>query len=288
MKNISLWLLVALIWGSSFAAIKIGVESIAPMALVAGRMIIASIVLLVILKMKSLSLPKDLRAWAIFLVVGLSGNVIPFYLISYGEIEVGSGLAALLMSITPIATVFIAPLILFEEKYNIRSTFGIILGVVGVIILVGVDAIFGIGENLTSQIAIISAALLYAFTTIFVKRFVTQKPIVMATGSILAGTIIITLIVLILDHPASYMLPKMNSFIAMIYLGIFPTAIATLFYFYLVPRIGASRMSQINFLVPVVGAFIGVFFLGETLGSSAIYALVIILFAIYLVSSGRK
>ncbi len=223
-----------------------------------------------------------------FLIIGMAGNVIPFYLISYGEINVGSGLAALLMSITPIATVFLAPLILLDEGYNIRATLGIILGVIGLIILVGTDVILGIGDNLTAQIAIIIAALLYAFTTIFVKRFVVEKPIIMASGSMLVGTIVIILITLVLDHPTTYIIPSSASLIAMIYLGIFPTALATLIYFYLLPRIGASRMSQINFLVPLVGVFIGVALMGETLRVTAFYALIIILVAIYLVTSGQK
>ncbi len=288
MKNIILWILLALIWSSSFAAIKIGVESISPMALVAGRMAIATILLLIILKIKSLSLPKDIKTWVMFFIIGMAGNVIPFYLINYGEINVGSGLAALLMSITPIATVFLAPLILLDEKYNIRSIFGIIFGVIGLIILVGIDVILGIGENILSQIAIIVAALFYAFTTIFVKRFVTDKPIIMASGSMLVGTITIIIISLAVDQPATYIMPSNVSLAAMIYLGVFPTALATLIYFYLLPKIGASRMSQINFLIPVLGAFIGVFFMQEVLQIGALYALIIILLAIYLVTSGQK
>ncbi len=288
MKNIILWLLLALIWSSSFAAIKIGVETIAPMALVAGRMAIASVLLLLILKMKSLVLPKDIKTWVMFFIIGMSGNVIPFYLISYGEINVGSGLAALLMSITPIATVFLAPLILLDERYNLKAALGILFGVLGIVLLVGTDVVLGIGDNLTAQIAIIIAALLYAFTTIFVKRFVVEKPIVMASGSMLVGTIVIILVTVVLDHPTTYIMPSNISLIAMIYLGIFPTALATLIYFYLLPKIGASRMSQINFLVPVVGVFIGVVLMGETLRVSAFYALIIILVAIYLVTSGQK
>jgi len=253
MKNVILWTLLALTWSSSYLAIKLGVETIQPLSLVALRMLIGTTVILIILRYKSLSLPTDINSWIVLFVSGVMGSIIPFSLISFGEQHVDSGLAALLMGIAPVVTVLLAPLSHRDERLTLPAVLGITVGITGLIVLVGPDALKGFGLHVTGQIAILGAALCYAFTTLYVRKYASLPALVMAAGSMLIGTLVITISAFLFENPLQASLPSTQSMVAVIYLGLFPTALATLIYFYLIPRLGAARMSQVNFVVPVAG-----------------------------------
>jgi drug/metabolite transporter (DMT)-like permease len=284
MKNILLWIALALIWSSSYLAIKIGVESISPLSLVTMRMIIGTSVMLCILRLWSLTLPREIRSWIILLVVGLTGNIIPFSLISYGEVHIDSGLAALLMGIAPVVTVLLAPMVHPDEILSPKIIMGITLGFFGLIVLIGPEALQGFGDHVKGQLAVFGAALCYAFTTLFTRKYANQPALVMATGSMLIGTIIIVCVTALLEPVGQITLAMNRSLFAAIYLGLFPTALATLIYFQLVPKLGAARMSQVNFVVPVAGTLLGVLFLREPLAPQTITALLLILSAVFLVT----
>ncbi len=288
MKNALLWITLSLIWSSSYLAIKIGIITIQPLTLVAIRMLVGTSLMLIILHLWSLTLPTDLRSWVILLVSGMMGNIVPFSLISYGEIHINSGLAALLMGIAPVVTVLLAPLIHPDEVLNRKIIAGIAIGFAGLIVLIGPGALQGLGDHVTGQLAVFAAALCYAFTTLFARKYARLPAPVMATGSMLIGTVIITITAFIFEAPLQSGLTADRSMLAALYLGLFPTALATLIYFYLVPKIGAARMSQVNFVVPVAGALIGVAALNETLTLNMITALVLILTAVFLVTYRRK
>ena len=284
MKNVILWILLALLWSSSFLAIKLGVKTISPLNLVAMRMLIGTTVIFITLRSKSLSLPTDGKSWMILFISGMTGNIIPFYLISIGEQHVESGLTALLMGIVPVVTVLLAPLAHHDEKLTLPAIVGITVGMTGLIILVGPGVLQGFSLHVTGQLFILGAALCYAFTVLFVRKYASLPALVMAAGSMLVGTMVITVSAFVFQNPLQASLPSAQSIGAVIYLGLFPTALATLIYFYLVPRLGAARMSQVNFVVPVAGTFLGVVFLGEPFSADAFLALLMILVAVYLVS----
>ena len=288
MANIFLWLVVAVIWSSAFAAIKLGVQTIEPMPLVTGRMLIGASILYLVLKLRGMSLSRDRATLTTYAISGLLGNVIPFLLLSYGEIHVDSGLAAILIGIGPVATVFLAHFFLPDEPLTPRTAIGIALGVLGLFVLIGPDALRQIGVQVVGQLAILCAAICYASCSIYVKLYAKRPALEMAAGSMLVGAGCVAFVAVLFDEFASMNVPATRSIIAMVYLGVFPTALATLIYFFLVPRIGASRISQVNFVVPVGGALIGVFLLGEELSASTLIALPIIVAAVYLVSARRN
>ena len=287
MKNFILWLILALIWSASYGTIKIGLQGFGPITLVAGRMVIASVILLAVLRAKFLTLPMDRASLVTFLISGLLGSVIPFALISYGEAHVDSGLAAVMMGIAPVATVMFAPLLLADERITISAVVGSIIGISGLAVLVGGQALNGVGVHISGQIAILTAALCYASATLYVRRFVKMPALQMATGATLVGAILIAAAALVVEHPFETTAPSARSMMAMAYLGIMATAAANLLYFYLVPRLGAGRMSQINFLVPAFGAIIGITLMGEPFKATIAVALGLILIAVALVSVPR-
>jgi len=155
-------------------------------------------------------------------------------------------------------------------------------------LLTGPEALSGIGSHVSGQVSIILAAFCYAFTTIYVRRYARGPALEMAAGSMLVGTIAILLLTISTGYLSNFSAPSATSIAAMLYLGVFPTALATLIYFFLVPRLGASRISQVNFAVPVGGTLIGIFVLGETITASSAVALALIMFAIFLVTDTKK
>lgn len=286
-KHLILWLVLAITWSFSFSAIKIGVETITPVSLVAGRMLIASGLMFLILKIQKQSFSVKPNDWQHFLVAGILGNVLPFFLISWGELHVQSGLAAVMMGIMPIMTVLLAHVFLKDEPLNLMSFTGVAIGFTGLIILVGGSVFRELGNHLSGQLSILAAAISYAMTTVYVRKYVTTSAPIMATGSITVGALIISVAALIFDQPFGHV-PSTASMIAMLYLGVFATAFATTVYFYLVPLIGANRMSQINFVVPVLGSAIGIVWLGEQLKPSVFIALITVLVGVYLVNRSKK
>ena len=280
--DIALWLLLAAIWSSSYTVIKIGVTTLDPATLVASRMLTGSIATYAVLKIRGQSLSRKPADWGLYAITGLFGSALPFLLITYGEQSVDSALAAILMGGTPVITVLLVAWFIPQEALTPRHAIGVAGGLVGVAILVGPTALSGLGAQLGGQAAIIAAAICYAGTTVIVRRFVTRPPLEMAAGSMIVGTVIISAYAAgsgASIGAISLTLPSLGS---ILYLGLFSTASANLIYFHLVPRLGATRMAQINFAVPVGGALLGVFLLGEAMTTQHLTALILIVGSVYL------
>jgi drug/metabolite transporter (DMT)-like permease len=283
--NVGLWLLLAVIWSSSYAIIKIGVETIDPAVLVFGRMGLGAIILVAVMLSRGVRFEMSWAAWRIYFITGVMGTALPFFLISYGELHVSSSLAAILMGVAPIASVVLAHFVLAGERLTKRSTFGVLLGFGGLILLFGIDALSAIGSHLVGQIALVGAALCYALNTVVIKRAPKRHPLEMAAGSMSVGAFFIGVATLVSLDVSNLATPSTESVIAVIFLGVVPTAFAMMIFFFLVNRIEAKQMSQINFAVPVGGAIIGVLWLGEQLTTNQLLALPVVVLAIYLVTS---
>lgn len=287
--NITLWFLLAAMWSSSYAVIKIGVSNLDPSVLVLGRLFVGSVVIYAVLKLRKMVLSKDIRDWVSYTITGLLGSALPFLLITFGEQTVDSALASILIGVAPMATLVLAAAIVPEETLTLRTTLGVLGGLCGVVILVGPTALAGIGEHLIGQLAIVGATLCYAASTVYIRRFVKRPALEMATGSMIVGTLFMTGIVILSDADIGAIEPTMGSLGAILYLGLFSTACANLIYFFLVPRLGATRMSQVNFAVPVGGALLGVLLLNEAMTIQRFAALAIIISSVYLgTTNGRR
>ncbi|MCZ2721970.1 DMT family transporter [Marinomonas sp. 15G1-11] len=286
--NVLLWVILASMWGSSFAMIKLGVASLDPVVIVAGRMLIGAVLIFCVLIWAGQRLSSNAKVWLSYTIAGLLGSTIPFVMITYGEQSVDSALASILMGVAPVATVVLAATVLPDEKLTKRVVTGLVFAVMGVVILVGPSALHSLGDDFIGQLSIICAALCYAANTVYVKCCVRRPALEMASGSTLVGAFSILLVTFFMGKHEFIIEPTMMSIGAVVYLGVFSTGCANLIYFYLVPRIGATRMSQINFAVPVMGSLIGFFFLNEMLTLRHLLALAVIVFAVYLVLSGAK
>ncbi|WP_339765423.1 DMT family transporter [uncultured Hoeflea sp.] len=283
--DILLWLALAAMWSSSYAVIKVGVATLEPSVLVLGRLLIGTLIVYGVMRWRGQTLSRQPAVWLSYVVTGLLGSAVPFLLISHGEQSVDSALASILMGAAPVITMLLAAWLVPQEPWSWRTVLGVTGGLTGVAVLVGPTALAGLGAQLGGQLAILAATLCYATSTIYIRRFVTRPPLEMAAGSMLAGTLFMGCSVAASGADLSRITATGPSLGAIVYLGLFSTALANLLYFHLVPRLGATRMSQVNFAVPVGGTVLGVVLLGEALTQQRLIALAIIILSIYLGTS---
>ncbi|MBC8267993.1 MAG: EamA family transporter [Rhodospirillaceae bacterium] len=271
-----LLLLLATIWSSSFGFIKVGVETIPPMTLAAVRIILAALLLYGVARFKGMAIPKDKQFWWLAFLMGIFGNGLPFTLIGWGEQTIDSGLAAILMSVMPLATILLLHVFSSDERLTPAKLFGMVVGFCGVVVLVGPEALKGLGGDAVRQIAVASGALCYAIATTIAKNVPRLHPAVSGTAVMTMGGIQMTVLSLFFDQPWLLSPSLMSSFSA-VYLGLFPTAVATLIYFHLIKERGATFIAFNNYLIPGLGVLWGVLFLSEHVSVQEIFALGLIL-----------
>ncbi len=287
-KEYLLLLLLAAIWGTSYSMIKIGVTEIGPATLTAGRIFTAAVALtiwLVLVRRTRL----DLTAHAIgcYAVIGLFGNALPFLLIGWSEQTLDSSLTAVLMGVMPLFTVVMAHFYLDDEPFSSRSMMGIALGFSGLLVLLGFSAWQGTGNELLAQITVLVASLFYAGVTIFVRRKVKASGVMVATGALVAATLFSLIFAFTLENPTE-MNWSLRAVVPMTLLGLFPTALASVMYFRLVRSLGATRFAQINYIIPVFGSIIGVYWMAEQTEWRMWVALALVLSGIFLVHGARR
>lgn len=278
-KEVALLAVLATLWGASYTFIRIGVETIPPITFIAARTLIAGGLLLAIIKMRGLSLPRDPAVWKRFFIQACINSVVPFTLIAWAEQTVNAGLATILNSTTPIFAFLLTVLITRHEAVTTRKLFGTIAGVVGISLIIGMEAFQGIGKELVAQLAIVTATISYAAAAIFGRGFKGLDPMMPAAGSMICGALILIPVSLIVDQPWT-IAPSADSFLALLGLSVFSTALAFVIYFRLIHTLGSvSTTSQAYLRVPI-GVGIGVVFLGETLASTAWIGLVFVVIGV--------
>src|SRR5579871_5219763 len=185
--ELALLLTLATLWGASYTFIKIGVATIPPITLIAGRTLIAGLLLLVIMRWRGVRLPADAATWRRFLFQAGLNSVIPWTLIAWAERSVDAGLATILNSTSPIFTFFLTLAIAHQDRPTFRKMFGVAAGMAGICLIIGVQALHGLGEQVVAQIAIVTATICYAGGAVFSRGFKGLDPMAPAAGSLLCG-----------------------------------------------------------------------------------------------------
>ena len=275
-KELILLLVLSTLWGASYTFIKIGVQTIPPVTLIAARTLIAGSILLVIIRWRGLSLPGDGGTWRRFLIQACLNSVVPFTLIAWAEQSTNAGLATILNSTSPIFTFLLTMLIHRHEAVTGRKLFGIAAGLTGICLVVGIEALGSLGHELWPQLAIVSATVCYAGAAIFGKNFRGLDPIMPAAGSLICGAAILIPISLIVDRPWT-LAPSLESIVALLGLSVFSTALAFVIYFRLIQTIGSVSTTAQAYLRVPIGVAIGVVFLGESMNSTALIGLICVI-----------
>ena len=259
---------LSLAWGTSFLFTELALEAFPPSYVVAGRISVAACALNAVRLGLGLPLPRDGATWLRFLVFALTGSVAPFLLISWGQIEISSGLAGILLTTSPLVTVALAHFMVPGERATTRRLIGLSMGLVGVAILLGPSSLSGLGggEQLARQLAILGGAACYALNTTLVRRSTSLHPIVYGSGVMLLGAPMSLVVAGLSEGSAATADPLANA--SVVWLGLVPTGLATLVHFRVVAAAGPSFTSLTSYLVPVVALLAGVFFFDERLTPS--------------------
>jgi drug/metabolite transporter (DMT)-like permease len=264
----ALLVLLATLWGASYTFIKLGVATIPPITLIAARTLIAGLLLFIIMRWRGLSLPRDAASWRRFLFQACLNSMIPFTLIAWAERSLDAGLATILNSTAPVFTFLLTFAITRHEPVTTRKLFGVLAGLAGICLIVGVQALSGLGEQLVAQIAIVVATMCYAGAAIFGRGFKNLDPMAPAAGSLLCGAAILVPLSLVVDRPWT-LAPSASSTLALLGLAVFSTALAFVIYFRLIQTLGSVGTTSQAYLRVPIGVALGVVFLGEGLTPTA-------------------
>ena len=278
------WFLLAilgLIWGSSFLAVSVALRDLDPLAVSTGRIVIGATILCVVAVATGQGLPSTStktgrRIWLHCLGFALFTNALPFTFLSWAQQHVSSGFAGITMAAVPLFVVPLAWLFL-NENMTVRRLMGFLIGFIGVIVLIGPAAIGGLGsttENIARLICLV-ASLCYALGTM-VTRTAPKVPLLSysAGGLLIASIIIVPIFLLIEGIPQT---PGTDSAISLIFLGVFPTAVATILLVTIINSAGPTFLSLVNYQVPIWAVVMGLIFLHEALPPTFIAALLLIL-----------
>ncbi len=280
------WLLIILlsaIWGGSFLFGRILMIEWPPFTVVFLRVFLAAIALWAFLMMTSRKFPKDLGLLKAILIMGILNNVIPFSLILIGQREIGSGLASVVNAMTPIWTLIIANFFTTDEKFSANKIAGIIFGFLGVAVLIGTDLIQGLTASAWAQGAVLGATIAYGFAGDWGKRFKEYDPITISTGQLTVSSFVMLPLIFLLEDPFSLSMPDMEMIISMLGLSILCTAYAYVLFFKILNNAGATNVSLVTFLVPISAIILGILWLGETLTTSNIVGMILIIIGLALV-----
>ena len=271
--------LVAL-WGTSFMFTAIAVDTIDPISIVFFRVLIGAVILTAALLVNGTRLPHTVQSWLIFLLMGFAGNLLPFFLIAWGQQTIDSGLAGMIMAIMPLMTMILAHYFIKGEDLNRYKILGFVLGISGVSLLLG-PVFKGSLIEIYSGIAILIAACSYAVNAILVRRLPPFNPKIAGAGVLIAASVSL-LPVWYFQPTNAWSQMSSESIISLIWLGIGPTGIATIILFVVIERAGPTFLATINYLIPVVAFSAGVIFLAEKVSWISLIALMIILSGISL------
>lgn len=263
------WLLLialSVLWGATFVLAGVALRELPPATLVLARVTLAAIALLATLRLLGQPWPIGVRLWAAFLVMGLLNNAIPFTLIFWGQTRIAAGLAAILNATTPLWTVLLARLVPPHEPPGAARLAGVAVGFAGVVLVIGADALGGLGGAVLAQLAVVAAAFSYACAGLFGRRFAAEPPLATAAGQLTASALLLALPVLLVDRPWALAMPGAATLGSVVALALLSTALAYVLYFRILAVAGATNLLLVTLLIPVSALLLGALVLGEAVG----------------------
>lgn len=283
--------LLVLIWGTAFAVTKVAVATIAPVWVVALRLWVAALMLAAAALLRGHRLPRGAADWAWFTWMALTGSVVPFLLTAWATQHIDSAVVGILSAAVPIAVGALAHALLPDEPMNRYVAAGLSLGFAGVIVLIGPAGLWSLAggaTELVARLAMLGATLCYALHAVTARRMPPMGITVRAAGSVLVAAVLGLGLALAVDPAGiAFADATTGSFLAAVWLGLFPTGLASLLLFRLLDQAGARFLSLSNYLMPAVAVLAGMALLGERPDWTAFAGLALILGGIAYAERGR-
>ena len=284
--DLSLLILLAVIWGSAFFNIKIATYSYEPFTLALVRVIFASIPLLLLCKLKKIKIEAFSYNWKLYALIGLCNISIPFVLIAIGTSMINSYLAAILMSTTPLSGSLLAHFFLKDEKLSLPKSLGVLIGFSGIVLLF-FDKVIINSENYLYALITILGSTFYCVGGLLTLKLKDRKNENVTTSTTLWSVIFLLPFSLVIETPWNSS-PTLASTISLLYLGVVATGFAWLIRFRILTVNGLVFQTQVAYLIPIFGIFFGYFLMDEIITWRVLVSLVIILTGIYIFKKNNK
>jgi drug/metabolite transporter (DMT)-like permease len=279
LKHWLVFILLGAIWSSSFMWIKIAVQEVGPITLVAFRVLFGLLFGIAVIFIQRVRLRGSFREWSPLLLLGITNVAIPFFLISWGEQSIDSAVAAILDATVPLFTILIAHYLLHDDKMTWPKVLGLLVGFAGVIVLMSKDigASFG---SILGQLAVVLACAFYAGSAVFARRTTEDTPgILRSAGPLISATVIMWLATFFVESPVE--IPQLGiTWVALLFLGVLGSGLAFVLSYYLIHEIGPTRTSMVTYLFPLGGVILGVAFLNESLSWQLLVGAVLIILSL--------
>jgi drug/metabolite transporter (DMT)-like permease len=278
-KHWLVFLLLGAIWSSSFMWIKIAVQEIGPITLVAFRVLFGLLFGVVVIYIQRIQWPRTRKEWTPLLILSIANIAIPFFLISWGEQAIDSAVASILNATTPLFTILVAHFLLQDDKMTAPKVLGLLMGFAGVVILMSKDIGTSLGSVL-GQFAIVLASAFYAGGAVYARRTTQDLPGIMrSAGPLLPATVLMWLMMFAVESPVEF--PQLGiTWIALLFLGVLGSGLAFVMSYYLLHEIGPTRTSMVTYLFPLGGVILGVLFLNEELSWQLVVGAVLIVLSL--------
>lgn len=287
-----LLLLLIVMWGSSFAALKVSLETIPPLWVMSLRLVIGCLTITTFFLILRKSLPLTLDFWKCSLIIGFLGFSVPFSIISWGTQFIPSSLVAILMGANPIITLILAYFFLADNTLTIRMVIGVFLGLLGIILLIGfgnINADLYKAEFIYGQLAVLTGTFSFALASILLKNLPQEHSFERTLGSLICGSIIGLFLAYFFSNSSLEIHEiSIKSAVSLTLLGIFSTGIASVIWFKVIALKGPVFLALVNYLIPVWALILGIFLLNERINFIVGFGLIFITIGIWLIEKRTK
>jgi drug/metabolite transporter (DMT)-like permease len=257
--------LLSLLWGCTFLFVGVALKELPPFTIVLVRVAMAAALLIPVAYMLGHRLPTTLAQWQPFIGMSVLNNVIPFSLMVTGQQTVASGLVAVLNATTPLFSLLVAHALATDEKLRANKLVGVVMGIVGVGVLVGPEALFGRAPQALGMGLILGAALSYGFSGLWGRRLKASPPIVTAASQLICSTVLLIPLAALFERPWLLPMPGTETVAALIGLASLSTSLAYIIFFRIMAVSGPSNVMLVTLLIPLTAIPLGIWKFGETL-----------------------
>ena len=275
-RDYALLLALACCWSSTYPLTKIGLGSIPPITFISARSLIAAAFLFAVLRVRSVRMPVDAKAWKLFAQQQTINSTLPFLLITWAQQYVPASNTVVLASTTPIFAFLITWGITRHEPATLLKLVGAILGLAGTAVIIGLDALATLDANILAEIVILIATISFACATIFGLRLTDYDPMVVAAGSLLFGGTVLLPFALIIDHPWT-LRPTTEALVATAAMGIVSSAFGLMLFYMCLTRLGTLTTNAQGYLRIPIGVGLSVLLLGEAVPANLALGLVLVM-----------
>lgn len=269
LKSGLLLLALASLWGCSYFLAEIALREIGPFSIALHRVFWAALALFLVVLWQGIEIPKSIKAWLCYLVMGALNNAIPFSLIFWGQVTIDSGLTSILSGTTAVFGAVVAGLLLADERLTARKIIGALFGLFGVAVIMGLDALSNFDLRNLAQLAVLGAAISYSFAGVWGKRYLTGYPPIMNAFGMLVGSTVIMIPFATLTEGLPVLTLSIEIWAALFAVAFLSTAVGYLLYFNILIRVGSANLMLVTLLLPPIAVSLSVTFLGEQVGAEA-------------------